>query len=123
MAAALGSLFGEEGLGMRQHLEQLDGDEPEVPQALAGPEAALLGDARRHWSRMERLSEEARRRRFVGWMQVRGHALMHWAALRLLRRRRLPSPSLSAHSDLLMTRWRAFTCACAHAAAARPRLG
>lgn len=40
--------------------------------AAAGPEQQLLADARRQWARMERLPEDARRRRLVAWLQVRG---------------------------------------------------
>lgn len=35
-----------------------------------GPEQLLLEDARKQWGRMATLPEEARRRRFVGWLQV-----------------------------------------------------
>lgn len=45
---------------------------PLLPHApcQAGPEQQLLDGARRQWGRMANLSEEARRRRFVAWMQV-----------------------------------------------------
>ena len=74
-AAALRGVFGE-GLDVRQHLEQA-GDEEEGGHAhgalstFAAPEQQLLGDERLQWARMERLEEEARRRRIVAWLQVR----------------------------------------------------
>lgn len=69
--AAVNSVFGE-GLNLRQHLEQLEEEEAQGGLA-AGPEQQLLADARRQWARMERLPEDARRRRLVAWLQRRGH--------------------------------------------------
>lgn len=74
-AAALRSVFGE-GLDMRQHLEQMHDEDAHGQHSsslFAGPEQMLLEGVRRQWERMARLTEEARRRRFVAWMQRRGH--------------------------------------------------
>ncbi|KAL4422737.1 hypothetical protein ABPG75_008934 [Micractinium tetrahymenae] len=71
--AAINAVFGE-GLNLRQHLEQLEEEEEEALSSYAaGPEQQLLEDARRQWARMERLPEDARRRRLVAWLQRRGH--------------------------------------------------
>ncbi|PRW33031.1 Regulatory recX [Chlorella sorokiniana] len=79
-SAALRSVFGEDGLDLAQHLEQLEDEQGErLPLAHAGPEQQLLDNARRQWGRMANLSEEARRRRFVAWMQRRGHV---WGDIR-----------------------------------------
>lgn len=76
-AAALRSVFGE-GLDMRQHLEQMHDEDAHGQHSsslFAGPEQMLLEGVRRQWERMARLTEEARRRRFVAWMQVRQRRL------------------------------------------------
>lgn len=70
--AALHSVFGE-GLDVRQHLEQLGDEEAQQPAYAAGAEQMLLEDSRKQWQRMDNLTEEARRRRFVAWLQRRGH--------------------------------------------------
>jgi hypothetical protein len=67
-AAAIRSVFGE-GLDVRQHLERLEDDDSDGQRGT--PEQVLLEEVRGQWSRMAGLSEEARRRRFVAWMQVR----------------------------------------------------
>ncbi|KAI3430451.1 hypothetical protein D9Q98_005046 [Chlorella vulgaris] len=69
-AAAIRSVFGE-GLDVRQHLERLEDDDSDGQRGT--PEQVLLEKVRGQWSRMAGLSEEARRRRFVAWMQRRGH--------------------------------------------------
>ena len=156
-AAALAAVFGETGLDLQQHLEQLEDGEAAVPLALAGARAggrpgrvwglcgctaglprglgprlaprdmrpphaphtppttvtlthppthpptplctgaeqALLAGARRQWERMANLSEEARRRRFVGWLQVGATCWLHQVRL----------PALH-----VLPRWRAAVC-------------
>ncbi|PSC73000.1 p-type h+-atpase isoform C [Micractinium conductrix] len=82
-AAALHSVFGE-GLDLRQHLEQLEDEEEGQRHRFAGgagPEQQLLEDARNKWDCMASLAEEARRRRFVAWLQRRGH---QWDDIRTL---------------------------------------
>lgn len=99
---AIQSVFGEDGLNMRQHFERLEEDEysppPDnddnlqspspVPSNITNhddysdniapiggyPEAALLEDARRRWDGVLRgLPIEAKRRRLIGYLQRRGH--------------------------------------------------
>lgn len=69
-----------------------------TPPCQAGPEQQLLDDARRQWDRMANLPEEARRRRFVAWMQVRVGGLMRagGAAASSWRAARRPGAALAA---------------------------
>lgn len=97
---ALQQVFGEEGLQLGHHIEDLaegsahsmaphaaaaswsvaslgsssgDGNGHGSEAGAAGAAGALLADARRQFERSRGLALESRKRRLVGWLQRRGH--------------------------------------------------
>jgi len=72
---AIESVFGPDGLSMRRYMEEELAEEQLGPWTPAGaPESALLVAARRQFQLTAGLSDEARKRRIVGWLQRRGHS-------------------------------------------------
>ena len=73
--AALEEVFGVDGLRVRWFMEEEAAEDAQSAWSpTVSPESALLQAARRQWALTVGLPKEARARRFVGWMQRRGHA-------------------------------------------------
>lgn len=72
---AIESVFGPDGLSMRRYMEEELAEEQLGPWTpAAAPESALLVAASRQYQLTVGLSDEARKRRIVGWLQRRGHS-------------------------------------------------